>query len=64
MEACMLGATDDASRLSCKTTTAYAALAVTLGKETADVTMTELNTAVREAAKSRVTAPYSSCPLS
>ena len=54
MVACMDGAADGAARTACKDTTAKAALAVTLGKDVSQVTATELNRFMSDAAMGQV----------
>ena len=55
MTACMKGATDGTARDSCKTTEAKAALAKALGKEVSEISDTELNRFLANAAKDQVT---------
>ena len=54
MKACMESAVDGTARTACKGTIAKAALASTLGKQASDVTQTELNKVVADAAKDQV----------
>ena len=54
MTACMKGATDSTARDSCKTTEAKAALAKALGKEVSEISDTELNRFLANAAKDQV----------
>ena len=54
MKACMEGAADGAARTSCRDTTAKAALAASLGKQTSDITATQLNRFVADSAKGQV----------
>ena len=55
MTACMKSATDSTARDSCKTTEAKAALAKALGKEVSEISNTELNRFLANAAKDQVT---------
>ena len=61
MKACMESAADGAARTSCKDTTAKAALAIALGKQTSDITPTELNKFMADAGKEQVREEMKAC---
>ena len=54
MTACMEAATDGAARTTCKDTTTKQAIATALGKQTSDITATDLNKFVDGASKEQV----------
>ena len=61
MKACMEGASDGAARTSCRDTTAKAALATALGKQTTDISATELNKFMADAGKDQVREEMKAC---
>ena len=61
MKACMESASDGAARTTCKATTAKAALAIALGKQTSDISATELNKFVNDAGKAQVGQEMKAC---
>jgi hypothetical protein len=61
MKACMESAADGAARTSCRDTTAKAALATALGKQTSDITATELNQFMADAGKDQVREEMKAC---
>merc|ERR1712054_638558 len=61
MKACMESAGDASARQACKSTTAKAALATSLGKQPSEVSATELNRVVRDAGKEQVREEMKAC---
>ena len=61
MKACMEGAADGAARTTCRDTTAKAALATALGKQTSDISATELNKFMADAGKDQVREEMKAC---